>query len=242
VAKRFTDTAKWDKSWFRKLKPEMKCVWIFLCDRCDHAGVWEIDEDTLNFFVGCPLTIREIEDVFGDKIEVFGTKLVLKSFAEFQYGHLNPDNRVHKSVLNRLEKVTPSKGLKRPFQGSKDTDTDKDTDADKEKGESEGKISAADLEAAYAAYPRKEGKTPGMRAAKAQIKTQSDLCDLVAAISNYKKNLAHKKTEPGFILLWSTFMNQWRDWLDPQNGKGEDFSGQAQKSILEIIQEVSGDQ
>lgn len=134
MAKRFTDTAKWDKAWFRKLSPQFKCAWQFLCDRCDHAGVWDLDLDAMEFFVGVPFTIDEIKEVFGEKVEVRGQKLLIADFADFQYGHLNPENRVHKSVLDRLEKLAPSKPLKRPSKGSKDTDTDKDADTETEKG------------------------------------------------------------------------------------------------------------
>lgn len=139
MAKRFTDTGKWDKAWFRKLSPELKCIWMFLCDRCDHAGVWEIDWDALEFFVGIKTLPANLIEAFDGKLEQFGDKLVITGFADFQYGSLNPDNRVHKSVLERLKKVTPNKGLKRTLKGSKDTDTDKDKDTDTDKkGECEG--------------------------------------------------------------------------------------------------------
>lgn len=139
MAKRFTDTGKWDKAWFRKLEPLFKVAWQFLCDRCDHAGVWEVDEDALEFFIGEEITVAEILQKFDERVRLVGNKLVIVDFAEFQYGNLNPENRVHKSVLERLEKVEANKGLVRPLKGSKDTDTDKDTDKDKEKGECEGK-------------------------------------------------------------------------------------------------------
>ena len=223
MAKRFTDTAKWDKAWFRRLSPTMKCVWNFLCDRCDHAGVWEVDLDAIAFFVGAEISVDEIVNALGDRVEMRGGKMLLSGFAEFQYGSLNPDNRVHKSVIDRLEKLTPNKGLIRTLKGLKDKDKEKDKDT--EKGECEGgKVLQSDLDLAYLAYPRKEGKSPGMRTAKAQIKTREDLAALTLAIENYKANLKRKGTKPDFVLLWSTFMNQWRDWSDPSHGHADDFS------------------
>lgn len=134
MAKRFTDTGKWDKAWFRKLSPKMKCVWMFLCDRCDHAGVWEFDEDAFIYFVGEKITSTEILNTFGDKVEFCSKdKLVIKSFIEFQYGNLNPANRVHQSVLNRLEKLAPCKPLISPLNGAKDKEEDKDMDKDMDK-------------------------------------------------------------------------------------------------------------
>ena len=43
MAKRFTDTDKWKKKWFRELKPISKCFWSYLLDNCNHAGIWEVD-------------------------------------------------------------------------------------------------------------------------------------------------------------------------------------------------------
>lgn len=133
MAKRFTDTGKWDKAWFRTLEPGWKCVWMFLCDRCDHAGIWEIDEASVLHFIGAPISIESILKKFAGRLERAGDdKLFLSGFIEFQYGTLNADNRVHKSVLSRLEKLK-IKGLTSPLQGAKDKDKDKDTYKEKEK-------------------------------------------------------------------------------------------------------------
>lgn len=43
----FTDTEKWDDQWFRALPPVVKLVYLYICDRSDHAGVWEYDEELL---------------------------------------------------------------------------------------------------------------------------------------------------------------------------------------------------
>lgn len=134
MAKRFTDSNKWDHAWFRKLSPEMKCVWIFLCDKCDHAGIWIVDFESLNFHVGT----KEVDEFlifqqFGDKIEKLDSdKYLIRSFIQFQYGTLNPQNRVHQSVLSRLKKVAPNKDLISTLEGAKDKDKDKDKEKDKE--------------------------------------------------------------------------------------------------------------
>lgn len=134
MSKRFTDTNKWDKAWFRKLKPKMKCVWSFLCDKCDHAGIWEIDEESLTYFVGEKISMKEVLTVFGEKIEYReNDKLLIRSFIDFQYGELNPDNRVHKSVLEKISKLAPYKPLISPLEGAKDKDKDKDKELDKDK-------------------------------------------------------------------------------------------------------------
>lgn len=146
MAKRFTDTAKWDKAWFRRLSPKMKCTWEYITHRCDHAGVWEIDCDTLSFFIGEDVSLFEITECFGDKIRILESgKIHIPGFIEFQYGHLNPDNRVHKSVIQRLEKVGASKPLASPLEGAKDKDKDKDKEKDKDKDKEKSAVQSEEI-------------------------------------------------------------------------------------------------
>lgn len=133
MAKRFTDTNKWDQSWFRKLSPTFKCVWAYLCDKCDHAGVWEIDLETMSHFINDTVSIDQLKTSFADKIRfISDDKILIQAFIDFQYGTLNPENRVHKSVILRLEKFE-NKDLIRTFQGAKDKEQYKDKEKDKEK-------------------------------------------------------------------------------------------------------------
>lgn len=212
MAKRFTDTGKWDHSWFRKLSPKMKVVWIYVLDKCDHAGIWTSDFEAMSFNIGEDVMAEEFEATFEGKINLIGEdKYCIQAFIDFQYGSLNPDNRVHQSVLLRLEKLAPYKPLISPLLGAKDKDKDKD----KEGGVGETKL-RFDFSKVYTRYPRKEGKTLGMAKCKAQIKTTEDYELLLNAVENYKA----KKTgiEAKFLLHFSSFMNSWRDWLDKETG------------------------
>ena len=133
MAKRFTDTNKWDQSWFRKLTPTFKCVWAYLCDKCDHAGVWEIDLETMSHFINDAVSVDQLKTSFADKIRfISDDKILIQAFIDFQYGTLNPENRVHKSVILRLEKFE-NKDLISTFQGAKDKEQYKDKEKDKEK-------------------------------------------------------------------------------------------------------------
>lgn len=143
MAKRFTDTNIWDKAWFRKLPPRLKETWRYLCDKCDHAGIWEIDIEALVFNVGESVTMEEIQSYFGDRVKPLDDeKIFLPSFIPFQYKcdpeNLNPENKVHKSVIRILEKYGVCKPLASPLKGVKDKDKDKDKELDKDK-ESEKK-------------------------------------------------------------------------------------------------------
>lgn len=238
MAKRFTDTGKWDKAWFRKLTPELKCIWIFLCDRCDHAGVWEIDYEAMAFFIGQQTLPANLIQAFGDKITQLGPKrLLINTFAEFQYGDLNPDNRVHKSVLNRLEKLTTNKDLISPLKGAKDKDKDKDKEKDKDslKG-GVGEKFKPDLESLYRRFPRKQGKSYGLKHLKTMIKGPAVFVEVSTSLDNYLAHLKREKTEPEFIMHFSTWVNEWRDWLDPAAGTVEGIA--RKKTTEEAVKEA----
>lgn len=219
MAKRFTDSEKWRKPWFRGLSVEAKLVWVYLTDNCDHAGIWPAALDLISSDVGIEVTDDKIKHWFGDKIvRLRDDKYFLPGFVDFQYGSLNPANRVHESVLNRLKKEGAYKGLKRPSDRAKDKDKDKDKD--KFLGE---------YERIYAAYPRKIGKATGLKKLKG-----ADPAEIWKALNNF---LAHHKlagTEPQFIPHFKTWTNNWRDCLEPDYGKAESFGQPPQMSQAEI--------
>lgn len=151
MAKRMTDTRKWGKQWFRMLSPKLKCAWLFLLDECDHAGIWDVDLQSMEFHIGAELKLSELTDNFDVNL-IAADKLEISDFIEFQYKckkeDLNPSNNVHKSVLERLERLSPCPapaqplilnelGLQKiklaPDIGAKDKEQDKDKELDKEK-------------------------------------------------------------------------------------------------------------
>ncbi len=136
MAKRFTDTSKWKKQFIKRLSVEAKLFWIYICDDCDHAGIWEVDFEVAKLRLGILSTESQILDELKENIQVFdgGTKWFIPNFIEFQYGELKEENRVHSSVISILKKYN-IKPLISPLQGVKDKDKDKDMDKDKDKGE-----------------------------------------------------------------------------------------------------------
>lgn len=74
------------------------------------------------------------------------------------------------------------------------------------------------VEKLYLKYPKKMGKTRGINSALAQCKTDKDLELLEKAIDNYKEYIMREAKEPQYILYFSTFMNQWKEWLDHDIG------------------------
>lgn len=220
MAKRFTDTAKWDHSWFRKLTPKMKCAWIYLCDKCDHAGVWEADVEALSFNVGENVSIDELESVLHERLQaVSHDKYVITSFIEFQYGELNDSNRVHHSVINRLKKVGAKKVLTSPLQGAKDKDKEKDKEKDKDKNKEDSKNLKNEIEKIYKdIYPRKIGKEKGILSLAKSLQANETVEDIRRAALRYKNTVEASKTESKYIKHFSTWANEWRDWLDENAG------------------------
>lgn len=118
MAKRLTDTEKWNMAWFRTLSPRLKAINDFLCDSCDYAGIWDIDLQAISFFINdtdelghlVPVTFSDIEKAMNGKVEYIGTdKMFFEGFVTFQYKldelvDLNVNNKVHNNVIERLIK------------------------------------------------------------------------------------------------------------------------------------------
>jgi hypothetical protein len=148
MAKRFTDTEKYKKPFVRGLLGPYKLLWDYLYHDCDHAGIWIVDFEIAQIYLGQDMQVNS-EDALKyfnateEKVIVLdnGKKWFIPSFISFQYGELNPENRAHNSVINILKKhdlfdseKNVIKGLIRPLQGRKDKDKDMVKVKDKEKG------------------------------------------------------------------------------------------------------------
>lgn len=135
MAKRFIDTDLFRKPLMRGLEAPYKALWMYLLCECDHAGIWDVELDVAAMRLGMKLDPEKVVDKFGGAVIPVdgGAKWFLVGFVEFQYGTLNPANRVHASVLALLEKygIDPSlkaenKGHSSPLNGAKDKAKDKE--------------------------------------------------------------------------------------------------------------------
>jgi hypothetical protein len=160
MAKRYTDTNKYKKPFIRGLQGAYKLFWDYLYHDCDHAGIWIVDFDIAQIYIGADMKINK-----ADALKFFNqneTRIIefdneqkwfIKPFIDFQYGELNPANRVHNSVLSVLlsnNLIEKNKGLGSPLEGAKDKDKDKDKYKDKDKDKDilkrREKIKFSDLE------------------------------------------------------------------------------------------------
>ena len=95
MAKRFTDTNKYKKPFIRGLQGAYKFFWDYLYHECDHAGIWIVDFEVAQLYVGKDMPINK-EDALkyfnnGEKriIEIDnGIRWYIPSFIEFQYGRI----------------------------------------------------------------------------------------------------------------------------------------------------------
>lgn len=123
MAKRFTDSEKFRDSWYRKLKPVHKCLWEFMISECSHAGILEIDYDSMSFHIGSKITEEDLEP-FQSRIHFLdANKIIIVSFIKFQQKELKETNPAHKNIISELEKHNIPLTLeitqeKRPLEGA----------------------------------------------------------------------------------------------------------------------------
>jgi hypothetical protein len=104
MSKRFTETEKWRDAWFRKLTPTQKCLWAYLCDNCDQAGVIDVDIELAAFQIGAKVTETDLALFARQVRKLANGKLLIRGFVRFQYGHLSPDCKPHKAVFACMDR------------------------------------------------------------------------------------------------------------------------------------------
>ena len=106
MAKRFTDTDKWKKGWFKQLNPKQRLFWLYVLDDCSAAGIWDVDLEVAGIRIGAPINSDEAVEVLGKDVVWFDSneKIFIPKFIDFQYGVLNENSRPHASVIKMLDK------------------------------------------------------------------------------------------------------------------------------------------
>ena len=192
----------------------MKLVWCYLSDEVNHAGIWEVDIASLEFFLGIKTSEEEILENFNRKIiPIKKHKWFIPKFLEFQYkGKMSYNNNCHRSAIEILKKhnlydYVKDKGLILNETGVTEEETEKDKVIDKEIEER--------FNVFWNEYPRKQSKKYAFQIFK-RINPSDELCsEIVASISVFQTS--GQWADRNFIPLPSTFLNQER-WKD------EDFN------------------
>lgn len=138
MAKRFTDTDKWQDEWWGSLPNDYRMIWLYLVDRCSIAGIWKKDFRGLNFHCNTNVTEKDFIKVFNGRLIDRGNFFFIPKFLLFQYPKgLNSDKPAIVSVRREIELnnlfQTVQESLPNDFLIVKDKDKDKDKVKDKDK-------------------------------------------------------------------------------------------------------------
>ena len=105
---RFTETEKWKDPWFRKLSPNAKCLWEYMRDNCDCAGILEWDAEDAMFRTGLKQKDLEAacEGLARGYIAACG-HIMLRTFLKHQKNvPLNENNNAHRGIMRRLQEAS----------------------------------------------------------------------------------------------------------------------------------------
>jgi len=101
MAKRFTDTGKWDDPFFLDMPANFKLVYLHILDKCDAVGVWKVNKRLAVFCVG-DVDWDLFVSYMGKRIHIMnGEKWWLTKFCDFQYGELSEDSK-SKPVISHI--------------------------------------------------------------------------------------------------------------------------------------------
>ena len=129
MSTRFSETAKWEDLWFRDLPGVHKLVFLYLVDKCNNAGFWEIDIAGMVFQT--KLEQRHIEGAMKGLARGFIEKdgwIWIRNFLKHQRNlPLRPENPAHRHIIHLIKEkgesfpeavlLLPDSSEKRGFEG-----------------------------------------------------------------------------------------------------------------------------
>ncbi len=87
-----------------KLSPKHKCLWRYITERCDQAGVWEPNYALASLYIGETVTPVDMK-ILDSHVEVLPSgKVFIPDFINFQYGQLSEKSPAHKPVFRAIIK------------------------------------------------------------------------------------------------------------------------------------------
>ena len=226
MSKRFTDTEKWDDVWFQELPSKYQKLWIYICDKCDCAGIWKVNKTLAEFQLKETLSLDNDLKVFNDGKErikkLAESKWFITGFIRFQVTTLRKldsagkINRVHAPIYASLEvngldysfyELEENRGSTEALQSllaRQDKDKDKDKDKEKE--------SSSVFEDFWKLYPSRNGKKLLKKDAFKQFAKLDEATypDILQAVRNYVKSGQMPRDAVRFFKD-----DYWREWIAP---------------------------
>ena len=142
MANRNRNSNIWKDTFYRGLPPLYKCLWDYINDDCDNAGVWIPDFKVASICIGKRIKPELALQLLNPKIQVLQNgNWLLPNFISDRlcFTDLKPTDRFQKSILEILAKhnLKINKGVVSPLQGAiRNTETEVKTEAE-EKAEAE---------------------------------------------------------------------------------------------------------
>jgi hypothetical protein len=254
MAKRFTDTELWDKEWFMKLPPRLKCLVKMVRDKCDLAGIWSPNWTIANTYVGEPVTEKELLSIDGGEqfVKIGGGKIVCVDFVRFQYGQLSEKSPVHRKVISLLsaQNIDYKYPIYSPQDKEEEKDKDKEVEEEEEKEEDkETETVTAQIWPTFDDFWREYDNSHAKKKCKAiwmQIK-QPEREKIMSHVPDYVKSTPDKKFRKHPLTYLKN--ESWNDEIITSNesrnsktGKGNYATGSdlaRETSDSEILAEVA---
>jgi hypothetical protein len=168
MAKRMTDSTKWNDGWFTDLPMDMKLVWLYILDMCDHSGVYKVNLKLLKFQTGSERTEEEIIVYLKDRIFIKSDKWFIPKFISFQYKNfftsktpaivsakellishkiIEPNDNTLPTLTKELDNpsVTLIEELDNDYIRTKDKDKEMDVDTVEDKSMNTNKVMYKDM-------------------------------------------------------------------------------------------------
>jgi len=130
MAKRLTDTEKWNDDWYISLCNDYRIIWQWLLDNCNHAGICKRSMRLLNLMCNTSITEEILIEKMEGRVIISGNDWFIPKFLKFQYENLTSQRPVVLSVIKELEKNGLTKLIPESFGNDyliiKDKRKDKD--------------------------------------------------------------------------------------------------------------------
>jgi hypothetical protein len=102
MAKRLTDTEKWNDDWYLSLDNDYRIIWQWLLDNCSHAGFCKRSMTLLNLMCRLSITEEHMIDKMNGRVLIHGNDWFIPKFIKFQYPTLMSQKPVILSVVKEL--------------------------------------------------------------------------------------------------------------------------------------------
>lgn len=136
MAKRLTDTGKWNDDWYISLSNDYRIIWQWLLDNCNHAGICKRSMKLLNMMCNTKIEEKDMILAMCERVLIIDNNWFIPKFLKFQYTTLHSNKPVIISVVNELEKYGILEMIPQSFGNDyiivKDKRKDKDIDKDKD--------------------------------------------------------------------------------------------------------------